>query len=327
MQRVLVTGGTGFIGFELVRMLCESGYKPRVLVRRPHRAALFASLDIEPVHGDLLSLPSLERAVAGIDTVVHLGARASFESYQRLVPTIVDGTRALAGAAARAGVEHFVFASSLFVHGDADRPIDAGTPPAPRLGYGAAKLEAEEALERMGAGSGMSVASVRLPHVYGAQAILFQQIRRGYAIFPGAMTNRCGHLHVTDAARILAAVAEQRWTGRSAVADRHSATWVEFFALLEAYYPYFRMLRLPRWLGYWGAALMEPLLSRRSRPTLYTKGTVVGFNLELPVRPELIWEDVGLEPELPTIAEGIPAVFDGFVHYRWRHPMLDRRRS
>ncbi len=327
MQRVLVTGGTGFIGFELVRKLCEDGFKPRVLVRRPHRAALFASLDIEPVHGDLLSVPSLERAVAGIDTVVHLGARASFESYHRLAPTIVDGTAALAGAAARAGVEHFVFASSLFVHGDADQPIGRDTPPAPRLGYGAAKLEAEEALERIGVESGMTVASVRLPHVYGPQAILFQQIRRGYAIFPGPMTNRCGHLHVTDAARVLAAVAEQRWTGRSAVADRDSATWVEFFTLLEAYYPYFRMVRLPRRLGYWGAALLEPLLSRRSRPTLYTKGTVVGFNLELPVQPQLIWEDVGLEPELPTVALGIPAVFDGFVHYRWRHPMLDRRRS
>ncbi len=327
MQRVLVTGGTGFIGFELVRMLCDAGLEPRVLVRRPHRAALFASLDIEPVHGDLLSPASLERAVAGIDTVLHLGARASFESYRRLRPTIVDGTAELAGAAARAGVEHFVFASSLFVHGDADHPIGADTPPDPQLGYGAAKLEAELALLRLAATAGMTVANVRLPHVYGPQAILFQQIRRGYAIFPGSMTNRCGHLHVTDAARVLAAVAAQRWTGSSAVADHHSATWVEFFALLKSFYPWFRMLRLPRWVGYWGAAAMEPFLSRRTSPTLYTKGTVVGFNLDLPVQPQLIWEDLGLEPEMPTINEGIPAVFDGFVHYRWRHPMLDRRRT
>ena len=327
MQNVLVTGATGFIGVELIRQLGNLGIRPRVLVRRPHRAGLLTSFEIDPIQGDLLNAETLKRAVDGVDTVFHLGGRASFESYRRLRPTIVEGTAELGRLSAAAGVEHFVYASSLFVYGDQQQPIDEDTPVGPRLGYGRAKVEAEERLTRIAEGSGMTLASLRLPHVYGAQSILFQQVRSGFAMFPGGMANRCGQLHVSDAARILAAAGSTRWEGASAVADSQIVTWAEYFDLLKTLYPYFRMISLPRWFGYGGAAALEPLLSRQGRPTLYTKDTVVGFNLDLPVAPDLVWSDVGLVPKYPTIYEGIPAVLDGYVHYRWRHPMMDRRRS
>jgi hypothetical protein len=141
------------------------------------------------------------------------------------------------------------------------------------------------------------------------------------------MANRCGQLHVADAARALIAVGRSRWQGASAVADSKIVTWTEFFDLLEALYPDYHLISLPRWFGYAGAAVIEPVLSRQGRPTLYTKDTVVGFNLDLPVSPGLVWDDVGLEPEFPSIYEGIPAVLDDYVHYRWRHPMMDRRRA
>ena len=327
MQNVLVTGATGFIGVELIRQLGNMGIRPRVLVRRPHRAGLLTSFEIDPIQGDLLNAETLKRAVDGVDTVFHLGGRASFESYRRLRPTIVEGTAELGRLSAAAGVEHFVYASSLFVYGDQQQPIDEDTPVGPRLGYGRAKVEAEERLTRIADGSGMTLASLRLPHVYGAQSILFQQVRSGFAMFPGGMANRCGQLHVSDAARILAAAGSTRWEGASAVADSQIVTWTEYFDLLKTLYPYFRMISLPRWFGYGGAAALEPLLSRQGRPTLYTKDTVVGFNLDLPVAPDLVWSDVGLVPKYPTIYEGIPAVLDGYVHDRWRHPMMDRRRS
>ena len=325
MESVLVTGATGFIGVELVRQLSAMGIVPRLLVRRPHRAALLGSVDVEPVQGDLLAPSSLERAVAGVDTVFHLAGRASFESYRRLAPTMVDGSISLARAAAAAGVTHFVHASSLFVHGAASEPIDAATPPCPQLDYGRAKLEAEESLADICSNAEMGLACLRLPHVFGPQSILFRQVRSGVAIFPGQMANRCGQLHVEDAARVLIAVAAQRWRGRSAVADSGTVTWREFFDLLHDLYPYFRLIPLPSRLALMGAAAIEPLLSRKTRPTLYTKDTVVGFNLDLPVAPDLVWSDVGDSPRYPTIFESLPAVLDGYVHYRWRHPLTDRR--
>lgn len=325
MRNVLVTGGTGFIGVELVKRLAEAGLRPRVLVRRPHRAALLAAHEVDLVQGDLDSEASLRRALAGVDTVYHLGGRASFESYARLRPTIVDGTARLARLAVEAGVEHFTFASSLFVYGDQTAPIAPGSEPRPKIDYGRAKLDAEGLLEQIAAPAGMGVASLRLPHVYGPQSILFDQVRRGLVLFPGGMANRCGQLHVEDAVSILVAVGERRWVGASAVADDDSMTWAEFFQILAALYPRFRMVNLPQWMGIAGGAVLEPLLSRRGRPTLYTKDTVVGFNLNVPVAPRLIWADVDLAPAYPSAHTGIAAALDGYVRYRWRHPLLDQR--
>ena len=327
MKKILVTGGTGFIGIELVRQLCAQGYRPQLLVRRPHRAALLASLDVDLIQGDVTRPEGLQRAVAGVDTVFHLAGRASFESYGRLKPSILDGSLALARAAAAAGVERFVFASSLFVYGDQSAPINQETQPVPRIGYGRAKIEAEEGIAEIAQAAGMRLAILRLPHVYGPQSILFEQVRSGLAVFPGGMSNRCGQLHVEDAARALIAAAETGWVGSSAIADDHIVTWREFFDVLTAFYPGYRMLALPRWFGYFGAALLEPLVSRKNRPTLYTKDTVVGFNLEVPVQPGLVWDELGIGPEYPSVHDGIPAVLDGYLRYRWRHPLLDRRRS
>ena len=55
--------------------------------------------------------------------------------------------------------------------------------------------------------------------------------------------------------------------------------------------------------------------------------TVVGFNLNVPVAPGLMWRDLGTTHRYPTIRHGIPAVLDGYVHFRRRHPLTDRRTS
>jgi nucleoside-diphosphate-sugar epimerase len=324
MEKVLITGATGFIGYELAHQLCALGYEPRLLIRRPSRGALFTALNAELLQGDLSRPQSLERAVEGVDTVFHLGARATFESYARLAPTNVTGAERLMSAAVRAGVTRFVFASSMFVHESTEQPISASTEPNPALDYGRAKLEAERRLQAMADACGMKLASVRLPHVYGPQSILFHQIRSGLVIFPGSMRNVFSHLHVADAARLLIEVARTEWTGASAVADQEPVDWVEFFGVLSDYYPRFHMLRIPQWLGHVGALAATPFVRLRGGPSMYTRDTVTGFNLNLPVEPALIWSDVGAKPQYRSIHDGIPAALDGSLHFRWRHPVLDR---
>lgn len=327
MDHVLVTGGTGLIGIEVVRELCGAGLRPRVLVRRPHRGTLLRRFDVEPVFGDLSVLDSLERAVAGVDTIIHLGGRATFERYDRLAPTLVEGTARLAEAAARAGVGHFVFASSALVYDSHATPIKHDTPTDPQNGYGRAKVEAETRLAEISGRTGLPVASLRLPHVYGPQSILFQQVRRGYAVFPGSMTNQYSHLHVEDAARSLIAAARTRWTGTAPIADGYNATWEEFFDVVTTYLPQLRLVRLPQALGYVGAAVVEPVLSGRSRTTLFSTGTVTGFNLNLPIDADRTWQELRISPTYPTIADGVPATLDGYVQFLWRHPAYDHRRS
>lgn len=264
------------------------------------------------------------RAIQGVDTILHLGARAAFESYTRVCPTIEPCTMALMQAAQKAGVQRFVYASSLFVYGSQARPICAQTPAMPRLGYGRAKLEAESALAAQARQTGMQFAAIRLPHVYGARGLLFQQLQRGLVLFPGRGDNLFSHLHVEDAARLLIEVGAQGWTGVSAVADDRSIPWQAFFATLREQYPCYRELHIPMWLARLSTMAIGPVMRLRARPSLATPDTVLGWNLSLPVTPRLLWDEPGLKPHYATIATGIPAVLDECVAFCWWHPLLDK---
>ncbi len=328
MKNVLVTGATGFIGFEVARILAEEGLRPRLLVRRMLRGSLIAHLDAQPVLGDLLSSISLDRAVQGVDTVLHLGARASFEAFSQVRPSIVDGSRTLMQAAAKAGVECFVYASSMLVHdslSNRDGVVDADTPPAPGTGYGRAKLEAEGLLEQAAGNAGMTFCALRLPHVYGARDAVFSKIRMGPLLLPGLGTNAYCHLHVRDAARAMVEAGRQRLSTISPIADDLPADWNGFFGLVKEYYPRLRMIRVPPQLALLGAYALHGWYRFQGRQTLETPDGVRGWNLHIPVRKGLVWNDLGLQPEFPTFYQGIPSVLDDCVSFRWIHPVLDHR--
>jgi nucleoside-diphosphate-sugar epimerase len=325
-MKILVTGATGFIGTEVARQLAWRGWQPRLAIRRPSRGPLVNALDAEVVHADLLAPATLRRAVVGCDAVIHLGGRAVFEPARRLVDTFVHGTRALAEAAVEAGVGRFVFASSLLVHGDEDAPITASTAPRPAVDYGRVKLFVERRLAALGSVAGMQVANVRLPHVYGPTDQLFGRIRRGWVVVPGRGDAPYAHLHVRDAARVLIAAAEQGWAGASAVGDHEPVGWRTFLAEVDRALPGLRVARFPAPFARAGTEVLASATSWRTRPLLQTPDAVVSWNLRLPVDPQALWPELGLQPQLPTYREGIAATLDDQVAFRWRHPVEDRRR-
>lgn len=326
MKNVLVTGATGFIGFEVARQLVKTGIRPRVLVRRPLRGSIVAKLGVDIVQGDLEGRESLDRALEGVDTVLHLAARAVFEEYSLVRPTIVDGSTALMASACKAGARRFVYASSLLVYESHVEAVDADTPATATSGYGRAKIEAERALREMADEAGIALGVVRLPHVYGARDLMFEQVKRGRVYHPGHGRNQFAHLHVEDAARVLIRVAETGWTGTLPVADDFPASWLEFFSGIQTYYPRFREIGCPQWLALLGTYLLTPFRRFSSHPSVYTPGAVRGWNLNLPVKKRLLWDDLGIEPRYPTIHEGIPAVLDECVSFQWIHPLADRVR-
>ena len=108
----LVTGASGFVGWHVVRTLVERGEPVRALVRAASR---IQELEVEPAVGDLRDPGSLERAVAGCKVVYHVAAdyRLWSRNPRELYDSNVEGTRNLLNAARKAGVERFVYTSTV----------------------------------------------------------------------------------------------------------------------------------------------------------------------------------------------------------------------
>ena len=111
----LVTGASGFLGSHLARLLVQHGEQVRVLVRPRSQTRALAGLPVERVGGDLRDASSLVAAVQGVRRVFHLAAdyRLWTPKPQEIYDSNVAGTRHLLAAARRAGVEKFVYTSSV----------------------------------------------------------------------------------------------------------------------------------------------------------------------------------------------------------------------
>jgi UDP-N-acetylglucosamine/UDP-N-acetyl-alpha-D-glucosaminouronate 4-epimerase len=149
MTRVLVTGGGGFIGSNLVRGLLEQGEEVRVLdnFSTGNRANL-EGLDVDIVEGELRSYERVHNAVRGTEIVYHLGALGSVpRSVQDPLTSSavnVEGTLNVLLAARDEGVRRVVFSSSSSVYGNSgELPRTEAMPPDPISPYGVAKLAAE----------------------------------------------------------------------------------------------------------------------------------------------------------------------------------------
>ena len=173
MSRVLITGACGFVGTALCRELRRRGHLLSGTTRDPARRQ---SGDGTPLYviPDMDGATDWSRAVSGAEVVIHLAARThvtgepgikALDIYRQ---TNVEGSRALAEAAAAAGVRQFVFVSSIKAAGERSggEGLTEQTEPAPEDAYGLSKLEAEKAV-RAAADGRMSLTILRPPLIYG----------------------------------------------------------------------------------------------------------------------------------------------------------------
>jgi len=179
----LVTGATGFIGSNLVELLCGRGEKvvgldPGTLPK--HQRRVFGALPGEFVHvqGDVRDLPLLRTTIAahGVSRVIHAAAITSGPERETADgPTVIDvnlvGTANVAQAAGEVGVERFVLAGSLgvyFVPGYPDGTVvDESYPHRPGSLYTISKSVAEAVARRICALHGQSFVIGRIGTAYG----------------------------------------------------------------------------------------------------------------------------------------------------------------
>ncbi|HEY7486065.1 MAG TPA: NAD-dependent epimerase/dehydratase family protein [Streptosporangiaceae bacterium] len=164
--RVLITGGSGFIGRRMVTALRAAGAEITVADADPHP-------DAESIVGDLRDPAARAAAVApGLDAVVHLAAVTSVlrsvEDPAGVYRMNVEVTADLLERARAHGVSRFLLASTNAVTGDVGAtPISELTPPRPLTPYGATKAAAEMLLSAYGGVYGMRACALRFANVYG----------------------------------------------------------------------------------------------------------------------------------------------------------------
>jgi nucleoside-diphosphate-sugar epimerase len=149
MKKVMVTGGSGFLGGELIRQLVARGVEVKALARSEKAADQVRSLGATPVRGDLFDRDAVREGMAGCDAVFHSAAYVEvWGSLDEAHRVNVLGTSALLDAARAAGVPRFVHVSTeaVLVDGGPIRNADetAPRPPNPLGIYPTTKGQAEE---------------------------------------------------------------------------------------------------------------------------------------------------------------------------------------
>jgi dihydroflavonol-4-reductase len=166
--RVLVTGATGFLGGHLVEGLLSHGHQVVAMARQGSDTELLERLRVEIRRADLGDVESLQRALHGTDTVIHLAAYYTFSGKKEMYDRVnVQGTRNLLEAMERANVRNIIYCSSTEAMGPThDGAADENSPCHPYYEYGRSKLRAESLVSEAGI-KGIEHVILRPAGVYG----------------------------------------------------------------------------------------------------------------------------------------------------------------
>jgi nucleoside-diphosphate-sugar epimerase len=174
-MKVFVTGGTGFIGGEVVRQLRERGDEVTCLVRSPEKASRLADLGCEPARGDLSDDVAIRRGMEGRDAVIHAAAIYEVGIPASKRPAMYDanvkGTERVLRAALEAKVPKVVHVSTVGVFGNTNRKVvdESYEHPGKEFTsyYEETKLESHRIAKRMTAEDGLPCVIVQPGGVYG----------------------------------------------------------------------------------------------------------------------------------------------------------------
>ncbi|HWF74669.1 MAG TPA: NAD-dependent epimerase/dehydratase family protein [Solirubrobacteraceae bacterium] len=243
-SRILVTGGSGFIGRHVVSELAGAGAHVRVIDLQPH-----PDPEVEIVIGDLIEPDVIAASLeGGIDAIVHLAAQTSVlksvEHPELTQRTNVTATAALLEAARVAGVKTLVFTSTNAVVGPMEGPaISESSRLRPLAPYGATKAAGEMLMSAYTETLGLRCACLRLTNAYGPGmqakdsivARLMRAIRTGatFEIY-GDGTQVRDYVHVSDiVAAMRLALGDESWRGPTVIGTGASLSVLEVIGAVE----------------------------------------------------------------------------------------------
>ena len=282
MQRVLVTGATGFTGSHLVRQLVEQGAQVRVIARNAERARTELPAGVDVVHGDIADASVTAAAVKGQEIVYHLAAafREAGIPDSRYYEVHVDATRNLLDASRAEGIRRFVHCSTVGVHSHVEGPpADENAPFNPDDVYQRSKAEGELLASRFQQEHAFPLTVIRPAPIYGPGDMRLRKLfaavaRRRFAMI-GSGEVQFHMIHVDDLARGMRIAADKDEAIGEAfiLAGDESVSLNELVRrIAEIYDVPVSRLRIPAMPVFVAAAICEAIcVPLRIEPPLYRR--------------------------------------------------------
>jgi len=185
-MKVLITGGSGFLGLHLARFFFKKGFAVRILDLQTYPKNEYPK-DVEFIQGDIRDKKTAKKAVDGVDLVIHAAAALPLWKAKDIYTTNIDGTKNVLEASKRAKVAQVIYISSTAVYGIPKKHPIFETDPVHGVGpYGESKIVAEKLCEKYRSPK-LSVTVIRPKtfvgtHRLGVFEILFDWIKDGKKI-------------------------------------------------------------------------------------------------------------------------------------------------
>lgn len=257
-MKVLITGGSGFVGSAVVRKLIFRGHDVRVLVRHSSPLDNLEGLDVELAFGDLIEPQSVQQAMTGCEAVIHVAAdyRIWVPQADKMFQANVDGTQNVLDGAIAAGIRRLVYTSSVATLGlpkgecaaNEDTPIETTDLIGP---YKTSKYVADKLVTKSAGGSAMEIVIVHPSTPIGPRDIRPTPtgkivIEAASGRMPAFVDTGLNVVHVDDVAEGHALALERGLPGRRYILGGENMTLAEILrAIAEIVHQKAPKVRIP----------------------------------------------------------------------------------